>query len=203
MGCSCMKRQELQNEQKNEMSIEEGINKEEVEEKDPNFNNLRQEAVNTECISLDQDRSEEIFDFFNELRNFPQKYIEESKKYDLENIILSAEIRQKSGNINMLIKNPFFKLFLDTFVQKYPYSKENIIESLNNDKNIENYKKNFYCSKAPIENPKECIWNLLKENKDIALDEILYKKMDYFIVSTISFLEKKTILAYFLFLKKN
>ena len=203
MGCSCMKRQELQNEQKNEMSIEEGINKEEVEEKDPNFNNLRQEAVNTECISLDQDRSEEIFDFFNELRNFPQKYIEESKKYDLENIILSAEIRQKSGNINMLIKNPFFKLFLDTFVQKYPYSKENIIESLNNDKNIENYKKNFYCSKAPIENPKECIWNLLKENKDIALDEILYKKVDYFIVSTISTLEKKTILAYFLFLKKN
>ena len=203
MGCSCMKRQELQNEQKNEMSIEEGINKEEVEEKDPNFNNLRQETVNTECISLDQDRSEEIFDFFNELRNFPQKYIEESKKYDLENIILSAEIRQKSGNINMLIKNPFFKLFLDTFVQKYPYSKENIIESLNNDKNIENYKKNFYCSKAPIENPKECIWNLLKENKDIALDEILYKKVDYFIVSTISTLEKKTILAYFLFLKKN
>ena len=203
MGCSCMKRQELQNEQKNEMSIEEGINKEEVEEKDPNFNNLRQETVNTECISLDQDRSEEIFDFFNELRNFPQKYIEESKKYDLENIILSAEIRQKSGNINMLIKNPFFKLFLDTFVQKYPYSKENIIESLNNDKNIENYKKNFYCSKAPIENPKECIWNLLKENKDIALDEILYKKVDYFIVSTISTLEKKTILAYFLFLKKK
>ena len=199
MGCSCMKKQEIQNEKNNEMFADEGINKEEVVD----FNNLRQDTVNTECISLDQDRSEEIFDFYNELRNFPQKYIEESKKYDLENIILSAEIRQKSGNVNMLIKNPFFKLFLDTFVQKYPYSKENIIESLNNDKNIENYKKNFYCSKAPIENPKECIWHLLKENKDIALDEILYKKVDYFIVSTISTLEQKTILAYFLFLKKN
>ena len=197
-----MKRQEAQNEKTNEMYIDERINKEENEEK-KSFNNLILKTDNTECISLDQDRSSEIFDFFNELRNFPQRYIEESKKYDLENIILSAEIRQKSGNINILIKNPFFNLFFDTFVQKYPYSKENIMESLNNDKNIDNYKKNLYCSKAPIENPKECIWNLLKENKDIALDEILYKKVDYFIVSNISTLEKKTILAYFLFLKKK
>ena len=200
-----MKKQEAEKEKTNEMYMDGGVNKEEEEEEEKKmiFKNVRQDTQNTECISLDQDRSEEIFDFFNELRNFPGKYVEESKKYDLENIILSAETRQKSGNINMLIKNPFFNLFFDTFVQKYPYSKENIMESLNNDKNIENYKKYLYCSKGPIENPKECIWNLLKENKDIAIDEILYKKIDYFIVSTISFLEKKTILAYFLFLKKN
>jgi len=210
MGCSCTKNKVEQNEIINDFNKDKGTNIKEIDEENNdrenklNFNNLKTVTSNTECITLNQERSSEIFDFFEDLRISPQKYIEESKQYDLENIISSAEIRVKSeNNINILIKNPFFNLFLDTFVQKYPNSKENIMNSLNNNKNIEIYKKFLYSSKAPIDNPKECVWNLLKENKDIALDEILYKKIDYFMVSTISFSDTKTIIAYFLFLKKK
>ena len=168
-----------------------------------NYNHFKRDTVESE-ISLVQHRNEEIFDFFNDLRNNPQNYIEEAEKYNLADIISSAKERRCSDNLNTnLIKNPFFNLFLDSEVKKTPYSREDILNNIENNEQLKNYKKYLYIEESSIENPNESVWNLLKNNKDKALDEILFKRIDYFIVSCFFVPEKKNVMTYFLFLKKD
>ena len=170
---------------------------------DFNYNHFKRDTVESE-ISLVQRRNDEIFDFFNDLRNNPQNYIEEAENYDLKDIISLAKERRCSDNLNTnLIKNPFFNLFLDSEIKKTPYSKEDILINIENNEQLKNYKKYFYVEESSIENPNESVWNLLKNNKDKALDEILFKKIDYFIVSCFFEPEKKIVKTYFLFLKKD
>ena len=170
-----------------------------------NFNNynINQYTEDSDCISSDQQRNEEIFDFFNDLRNNPQNYLSEAEKYNLADIISSARDRIISENVNNLIKNPFFNLFLDTYVKKTPFSKEDILNNIDNNEQLKVYKKNLYCIETPFERPNESVWNLLTENKDKALDDILFKKIDYFIVSSMYIPDKKILMVYFLFLKKR
>ena len=203
MGCTCVRRidtQEINNgklpEEDNNLKGEKKFN----ENNDFPDNNIN---INTDFLTSNQDRNDEIYNYFNDLRNSPKNFLEEAKKYDLADFITSAETKKKSENINILIQNPFFNLFLDNYVQKYRYSKEEIMKSLEQNVQIQSFQKNLYSSEGSVENPKECIWNLIKENKDIAVNEILYKKIDYIIISSISIPDSKKILVYFLLLKKN
>ena len=169
---------------------------------DNNYNNYPQNTVESECF-IDQKRNEEIFDFFNDLRNNPQNYKSKAEKYNLSDFLSSAIKYKISNNINILIKNPFLNLFLDTYIIKTPYYKEDILNNIENNEHLKVYKKNLYITKSSMDNIEESVWNLLKENEDKALDEILYKNIDYFIVSTFCVSDKKIIMAYFLFLKKE
>ena len=163
-------------------------------------NILNNETLNSENNNKNQNINDELFDYFNDIRSFPHKYIDEAKRHDLQDIILSAIDYRISTNYINLIKNPFFNLFLDTYVQKTPSSKEDILKNINKNKQLKIYKKILFQTKAPIEDPKQSIWNLLKENKDIALDYILLRKTEYFIISTNNLKDNKTLLVYFLFL---
>jgi len=179
-----------------------GINSN-VLQKDYNVN-YKRDTVESD-ISIVQRRNEEIFDFFNDLRSNPQNYLEESEKYKLTDIILSAIDKKNSDdslNTN-LIKNPFFNLFLDTNVKSTPYSKEDILNNIESNEQLQNYKKSLFIVESSMENTNEAVWNLLKNNKDIVLDEILFRKIDYFIVSSFFVPEKKIVMTYFLFLKKD
>ena len=100
----------------------------------------------------------------------------------------------------MLIQNPFFNLYLDSYIQKYPNDKDSILFDLENNEQLKDYEKSLFCVKTNSKNNKDFVWLLLKENKNIALDEILYKNYDFFLISTESFSEET--IAYFLFLKK-
>ena len=191
MGCTCVRRIDTQ-----EIKNADGVNN--IKEfPDGNIN------INTDFITSNQDRNDEIYNYFSDLRNSPKNFVEEAKKYGLVDFITSAETKKNSENINTLIQNPFFNIFLDSYVQKYRYSKETIMKCLEENQKIKIYQKNLYSTEGSIDNPNECIWNLIKENKDIALNEILYKKIDYIIISTISIPNSKKIMAYFLLLKKN
>ena len=90
-------------------------------------NTINNETFNTENNNIIQKINDKLFDYFNDLRNHPNKYIEEAKKYHLQDLISSAIDIRISKNIINLIKNPFFNLFLDTYVQKTPLSREIII----------------------------------------------------------------------------
>ena len=46
------------------------------------------EVIDSEYINLNQERSYKIFEFFNDLRQNPKNYIEESKNYNLDDIIV-------------------------------------------------------------------------------------------------------------------
>ena len=158
------------------------------------------ETISTEYINSKQKRENEIFDFFIYLRKKKKKYIEESVEYEINDILITAFNNKLYENKIMLIQNPFFNLFLDAYIQKYSDNKDNILFDLNNNEILKDYEKSLFSVKSNSKNNKDFVWFLLKENKNIALDEILYKNYDFFIVSTENFSDE--IIAYFLFLKK-
>ena len=158
------------------------------------------ETISTEYINSKQKRENEKFDFFIDLRRNPKKYIEESVEYEINDILITAFNNKLYENKIMLIQNPFFNLFLDAYIQKYSDNKDNILFDLNNNEILKDYEKSLFSVKSNSKNNKDFVWFLLKENKNIAIDEILYKNYDFFIVSTENFSDE--IIAYFLFLKK-
>ena len=191
MGCtSCVK-----NNKEYEMKNEKESNTDNIEKV-----NYIKETVNSEYINITQSRNNEIFEFFIDLRTNPNKYIEESKNYGLDEIITTAYNDKLYKNKRMLIQNSFFNLFLDTCTKKFPNSKENILTELENYTQLKDYEKSLYIIINSFENPKDFVWYLLKENQDNALNDILYKNYDLLIVSNDSFSDE--IIVYFLFLKK-
>ena len=199
--CSCIKTGDYESEV-NDGVLPDSVLKDLEKHNNINYKNNQQTSIQSEGITKDQERNDKIFDFFNDLRNYPQKYIEESRKYGLSNII-SSSLNRSVSDFNNLIKNNYFNLFFDTIVRKTPYSKKDILENIEKYEKIKNYNKYLYSSKANIENVNECVWNLLKDNKKIALDEILYKKCDYLIISSFIHSDNKTIITYFLFIQNN
>ena len=199
--CSCIKTGDYESEV-NDGVLPDSVLKDLEKHNNINYKNNQQTSIQSEGITKDQERNDKIFDFFNDLRNFPQKYIEESRKYGLSNII-SSSLNRSVSDFNNLIKNNYFNLFFDTIVRKTPYSKKDILENIEKYEKIKHYNKYLYSSKANIENVNECVWNLLKDNKKIALDEILYKKCDYLIISSFIHSDNKTIITYFLFIQNN
>ena len=194
MGCtSCFK-------------INKETNIEMKNEKESSINNIEQvnnnikETVDSEYLNLIQERNNDIFDFFIDLRSNPNDYIEESKNYDLDDIISEAYNNKLYENKRLLIQNVFFNLFLDTCIKKFPDSRDNILFELEKYEQLKDYEKNIYIVKASFENPKDFVWYLLKENKENALNEILYKNHDVLVVSSDTISDE--IIVYFLFLKK-
>ena len=194
MGCSACSN--FEHEQQSEMINE---NSSQIENNIENINSL-EEKMNTEYINLKQKRENEIFDFFIDIRQNPKKYIEESVEYEINDILITAYNNKLFENKIMLIQNPFFNLFLDAYIQKYPNDKDSILFDLENNEQLKDYEKSLFGVKTNSKNNKDFVWLLLKENKNIALDEILYKNYDFFLISTESFSEET--IAYFLFLKK-
>ena len=194
MGCSACSN--FEHEQQSEMINE---NSSQIENNIENINSL-EEKMNTEYINLKQKRENEIFDFFINIRQNPKKYIEESAEYEINDILITAYNNKLFENKIMLIQNPFFNLYLDSYIQKYPNDKDSILFDLENNEQLKDYEKSLFGVKTNSKNNKDFVWLLLKENKNIALDEILYKNYDFFLISTESFSEET--IAYFLFLKK-
>ena len=102
----------------------------------------------------------------------------------------------------LLVVGGFDKFLIGEFIakQKYPNDKDSILFDLENNEQLKDYEKSLFGVKTNSKNNKDFVWLLLKENKNIALDEILYKNYDFFLISTESFSEET--IAYFLFLKK-
>ena len=202
MGCTCSQKSEEKLDMASGKLPEEDAN---LEEDKFNVDKKLQNdiIINTDFLAKNQERNNQIFNYFNELRNSPNNFLNEAKKYDLEEFISLAETKKNSIKINKLINNPYFTLYLDNYIQKYPFCKEEIMNGLENDIKLNIYQKDLYSSEGTIDNPINCIWNLIKENKDIMIDKILYKQIDYFLVSSIDIPDTKKVLAYFLLLKKN
>ena len=162
-----------------------------------NYYNI--ESLNTEFINADQQKSEEIFDIFNNIRNNPQNYVIDSKNYNLYQVITSAS--EKSKNIKNLIKNPFFDLFFDKCVKASPKSKKNILKNIETEKLFTDYEKILYITEGNKDKLEECVWNLIKNCANNGV-EILEKDIDYLVISTMTLREQNKFLCYFLFLSK-
>ena len=106
-----------------------------------------------------QRKSEEIFNYFNDLRVNPQNYLTEGQKHGLQKIISTAAEKAVEGNINNLIKNPYYDLLFDKCVKEYQRKQEEIRRKQNEElKRIEEMNKE-------IQKREEIVNKMCKENK--------------------------------------
>ena len=161
--------------------------------------NNKKETIDSDYINSDQQKSEQIFLFFNNLRNNPLNYLSEAEKYNLSEIISTANEKSKKNNFTNLIKNPFYDLFFDKCVKTSPESEENILNNIEKENLFKNYEKKLYIIEGNTDNVEECIWQLIKKCYDNG-DEILTKKIDYLVLTTITSDDNTKFFGYFLFL---
>ena len=163
--------------------------------------NYQQDSMDSEFITSEQKIGEEIFDFFNDIRNNPQNYLSEGQKNGLQNTISIAAEKAVEGNIQNIISNPFYQLFFDNCVKSSPNSKEDILKSFEREEKLKNHEKALYMILGNSKKPKDCVWSLLKNSENNG--EILWKDIDYLLISTMFLEETKNFLCYFLFLYKE
>ena len=163
-----------------------------------NYN--QQESMDSEFINADQKKSEEIFNFFNDLRSNPQNYLSEAQKHGLQKIISSAAEKAVEGNIKTLIKNNFFELYFDKCVKASPEPKEEILKKLEKEEKLKDYEKQLYMILGDGQKPGDCVWGLIKNSENEG--EILWKDLDYLVITVMSLENTKNIMCYFLFLTK-
>ena len=161
--------------------------------------NNKKETIDSDYINSDQQKSEQIFLFFNNLRNNPLNYLSEAEKYNLSEIISTANEKSKKNNFTNLIKNPFYDLFFDKCVKTSPESEENILNNIEKENLFKNYEKKLYIIEGNTDNVEECIWQLIKKCYDNG-NEILTKKIDYLVLTTITSDDNTKFFGYFLFL---
>ena len=193
-----IKETEKENENmKNMKSMKE--NKKEVKQSLYNFSqNYQQDSMDSDFITSEQKISEEIYDYFNDIRNNPQNYLSEGQKNGIQNVISTAAEKAVEGNIQNILKNPHLEMVFDNCVKAHRDSKEEILKSLEKEEKVKNREKALYMILGNSNKPKDCVWSLLKTSENNG--EILWKDIEYLLVSTMFLEETKNILCYFLFI---
>ena len=189
------KETEKENENMNNMNE----NKKEVKKSLYNFSqNYQQDSMDSDFINSEQKISEEIYDYFNDIRNNPQNYLSEGQKNGIQNVISTAAEKAVEGNIQNILKNPHLEMVFDNCVKANRDSKEEILKSFEKEEKVKNREKALYMILGNSNKPKDCVWSLLKTSENNG--EILWKDIEYLLVSTMFLEETKNILCYFLFI---
>ena len=160
--------------------------------------NKNKNTTERELLSLEQQRADSIFDYFNQIKVNPQNFLEESKAYDL-----FEELNEyiNSNERPLFIKNRFYNSLLELYAKKTPSNDKQIERSINNDLNMNKYEKNFYVVESTLQEPNNSVWILLQKNKKNILNKMLMVNISYLILY-ISPIENTTnIKVYFLFLQ--
>lgn len=158
------------------------------------------ESIDSALITQNAKRDEIIFDLFNDIRINPKKFEEDAINFEVQDVLNSYIEEYES--INQLIKNPFYNLLLNNSINNCLNSDgiEGLEESINKEDLIKDFEKKLFIIKARLNNPEEAVWNLIKENKNIAIKEILKKKIQYLIVSSYPIKNSEFFKVFYLFL---
>lgn len=163
------------------------------------------ESISSNCLSVNQERSDNLFDYFNEIKLSPQSFEKEAEAHGLLDIIQDAGENIDSQKV--LIKNPFFNLALYSIITKKKQGinddEAELIKEIENDNQLNEYYKELYIVEANLSNENEAVWNLLEENKHRNKSHLLTDKIDILVVSNLPIRGTQNFKAYFLFLKKK
>lgn len=183
-------------------NIKDTINNKEIPEKNESEN----ESISSNFLSVNQDRNETLFDYFNEIRLNPQTFEKEAESHGLLEFI--QNIKESTEAVKALIKNPYYNLALESYIMPNK-SKGNIddeselIKEIENDTKLMDFDKELYIVEANSENATEAVWNLLEENKHRNKTHLLTDKIDILVVASMPIRGTQNFKAYFLFLKSK
>ena len=159
-------------------------------------------STDKELLTINQQRADEILEYFNQIKLKPLNFLEEAKQHDVIDV-LNQYIETKDRSI--FIKNRFYNSLLESYINRTPQLEIEIKKGINNESNLNKYDKQFYVVNSTIQDPNESIWALIKQNKNNALDKLLIIKTSYLALCVYPIENSPNIKVYFLFLqiKKN
>ena len=171
----------------------------------PYWNESTYDDLEYYMLEISDDKSDKIFDLFNDIRIYPINHKSEAENYNVKDLIEKAE--KNPLKPNFLIKNESFYYQLREIllsISTTPMSDEEVKDIILNDNFFKTFdEQKIYCVKCKIENEEESVWTLLKENEDIALNNILLKYIDYCIICAMPIINSYDMKVYFLFLSNQ
>ena len=171
----------------------------------PYWNESTYDDLEYYMLEISDDKSDKIFDLFNDIRIYPINHKSEAENYNVKDLIEKAD--KNPLKPNFLIKNESFYYQLREIllsISTTPMSDEDVKYIILNDNFFKTFdEQKIYCVKCKIENEEESVWTLLKENEDIALNNILLKYIDYCIICAMPIINSYDMKVYFLFLSNQ
>ena len=171
----------------------------------PYWNESTYDDLEYYMLEISDDKSDKIFDLFNDIRIYPINHKSEAENYNVKDLIEKAD--KNPLKPNFLIKNESFYYQLREIllsISTTPMSDEEVKDIILNDNFFKTFdEQKIYCVKCKIENEEESVWTLLKENEDIALNNILLKYIDYCIICAMPIINSYDMKVYFLFLSNQ
>ncbi len=167
-------------------------------------NNIRKIiSYDSTLLSKIQEQTDSIFEYFEELRASPEDYQKDAEDHQLSELL--QKVQNSQNSCSTMILNPFLNVLLTSYANTYSEddTNDNLIEALENDEKLKEYNQKLFLVKADIYQPKEVIWKLIGDNKDIAYETFFMNKIEYLLISCTQIPNNPDFKCYFLFLTKK
>ena len=178
--------------------------KEKVKHDPPFWNEKTMDNIEDEIFDLNEEKSEKIFQFFNDIRLNPENYINQSNDENISDLLKKADKNEYKPN-TLIKNNSFFYQMREGLMNIYstPKSDESLMEDIENlcFKDFELKKRYFV--ECPIDEEEEAIWNLLKKYENVALDELLTNNVSYCVICALPIKDSYNMKVYFLMLTEK
>ena len=165
--------------------------------------NIKKEELNELKDEISDNKSEKIFDFFNDIRLSPENYEIDANKNGFIDLIRKAIKSVKKPNY-LIYNKIYFNEFKNQILKLSPQSLNDygdIKSTILNEQLFNKFKvKQLYCVECSINNEKNAVLQLIQKNQKNALDDILTKKIDCCIICAIPIENSKNMKVYFVFL---
>ena len=167
----------------------------------PNY--TKKQSLDSSFISNIHSKCEEIFNYFNEIRTYPEQFIKEAEEFGVKDVI--NKVIEISKNCTPLIYEPFYNMTLSNLIQNNIQNGENfekLKENVEGFEKMKNFKKFLFVVDGEVLNPKQTVWKLIKNNKDIAFDSFFNQNINYLVISCHEDKDTSSLKCYYLFLTK-
>lgn len=154
-----------------------------------------------DLLPINQRHAESLIEYINDIRVYPNKYIEKAKNkgvIDIINSLINSKI-----NPGRFPKNRFYNSLLESYVKRSPDFDEGVLRNLEENIHIKKFKKLFFVTKAGVQEPNEAVWNLLIENKNKIINDIFLANITFLVLCVFPIPNTPQLKVYFLFLKSE
>ena len=160
-------------------------------------------SYDSTLLSQLQEQTENIFEYFEELRTNPGDHQQDAEQHELSELL--QKVQNSENACKTLILNSFLNLLFNSYVNSYngDDNNDNLIDALEKDEKLKDFNQQLFSVDCDISKPKEIIWKLIEDNKDIAYETFFFNDIEYLLISCVQIPESENFRSYFLFLTKK
>ena len=168
---------------------------------DPPYWNELNKNLEDEVFNINEKYSKKIFDFYNELRLNPEKFIDNAEQKELSDLLREYN-KSNERPLCLIQKEIYFYTLCEILLSIYytPEAPDDTKNKVLKDEQFKEKNKKLYYVQCEIENYEDAVWKLLKENENNAIKDLLCNKPDYCVIAAMPIADSYEMFVYFLFL---